>query len=530
MAATYDEIMAKSRELFAAGDVDGAKRLAQIALSRKTPAEAVQKNPDGTYGQPPEGFVLNPATGQMEDLRSPNNPNIPASDALGAFSSGAGSGLSYGGADEGVGAILSAGNSSYEYERDRLREWQRRSQEAHPVASLSGEILGAIASPISKAGALANGGSLAARIGKSAAVSGALGGLYGFGSAEGGATDRLGAAGKDAGFGAIVGAALPIAGAAVNKVGDKITAARVVREAARNAPTTDEVRAASRAAYKAVDGAGVSVRPDVVQAIMGDIGNDIRSEGLKYRSVGSQMPASNAVLGVADEVASTSQNTVPMGDLDVIRRAISASSASNLANQNDTRVATQALTKLDDFVAGLGAADIDAGDIATVQEMLPKARELWAKASRSQMIEDAVSAGKESYLSGGASGIKNQFKRIYNNPKLSRAFSDAELKLMSRVINGSIPEQVLGSIGSGLGQIATVTSGFFGGGVPGALGGALASAGARKAAEVAASRRAEVVRAIMANGGLKSIPKYSGEAGGVIEALLRKASPAVLAQ
>ncbi len=35
MAATYEELMAKSRELYGAGDMEGAKRVARIALSRR---------------------------------------------------------------------------------------------------------------------------------------------------------------------------------------------------------------------------------------------------------------------------------------------------------------------------------------------------------------------------------------------------------------------------------------------------------------------------------------------------------------
>ena len=58
MASTYEEIMAKSRELYAGGDLEGAKRLARIALSRRGNSSSdapVQKKPDGTWeGLKPE--------------------------------------------------------------------------------------------------------------------------------------------------------------------------------------------------------------------------------------------------------------------------------------------------------------------------------------------------------------------------------------------------------------------------------------------------------------------------------------------
>lgn len=61
MAATYEELIAKSRELNAAGDIEGAKRVARIAISRR----------DGAQGFPPEpagGSATNP--GAVADLIS----------------------------------------------------------------------------------------------------------------------------------------------------------------------------------------------------------------------------------------------------------------------------------------------------------------------------------------------------------------------------------------------------------------------------------------------------------------------------
>lgn len=54
-----------------APDENAAISAFQQMLGGAQTAEADPMNPDGTYGQPPEGMVYNPETGQMEDLRSP---------------------------------------------------------------------------------------------------------------------------------------------------------------------------------------------------------------------------------------------------------------------------------------------------------------------------------------------------------------------------------------------------------------------------------------------------------------------------
>ena len=79
-------------------------------------------------------------------------------------------------------------------------------------------------------------------------------------------------------------------------------------------------------------------------------------------------------------------------------------------------------------MGNLKSSDAYAGDLETIQTVLPKAREVWARMSHSQTVDDAIDAGQD-YLSGSSSGVCNQFKRILS-PTLSRGFSDAEKKAM----------------------------------------------------------------------------------------------------
>lgn len=511
---TYEELMAKARELAASGNIEAAKRATTMAQAMRDDGSIEPAKPS-TWQTIKENIV-------GDD--DPTTQNF--GEKVGTWLNKAGEAMTFGLiGDEASAAAAAAipGGMGYDERLAYERGQEALLEKTNPVASigaeLGGSLLGAFI-PGAAIGTAAKGARLLPRIAQSAAAGAGMGGTYGFMEGEG-AQDRLGDARTGATIGGIVGAAVPAIGAGVQKVAESRAINRAIREGGRNAPTTEALRATGRGLYNQVDDAGVSINANAVRSQMADIADAIRGEGLKYSSVAPQMPASTAALGVAAELAGTPQNSIPFSDLDVARRAIGAAAGSNLANRADTRVATQALSSLDDFVANLGPNQVDAGDISALQSALPKAREIWGRMSRSQLIDDAME-NAQNYVSGGASGLRNQFKRIVNNDRLRRGFSDLEIAAMRRVAQGSIPEQLIQYLGSGLGSMAQMAVGGLTGGIPGALAGAGAAAGTRAAAQRLASRNAEIARALVANGAQAGLPVVSDTSRRITEGLLRR--------
>jgi hypothetical protein len=147
--------------------------------------------------------------------------------------------------------------------------------------------------------------------------------------------------------------------------------------------------------------------------------------------------------------------------------------------------------------------------------------------SRSDLIDNAIEAGNNNYRSGAASGIRAQFQRILNNPKLIRGFSDAEKKMIQRVVNGSLPEQFVNYMGSGLGMMAQGAVGGMLGGIPGMIAGGAIGAGARKVSEGLVNKNAEIARALVASGRVPQLPAASPANRAISEALLRRTGAAV---
>lgn len=483
--------------------------------------------PDKSWGQ-----VL------KENFLGDNDPNTQnLGEKVGSALNKAGEAMTFGLiGDEASAAVESlVPGVDYADRRQHYRQQEEVLERDNPGLALGAEIGGALAGaaiPGGAAGTLARGSGLMPRLAASTAAGAAGGATYGAMEGEG-LEDRYDRAKIGGGIGAVGGVVAPILGAGVQRLADSKAMRGAIKTVTDNAPTTDELKALGRSLYQQVDDAGVRVNPGAVRDKMGEIADSLRGEGLKFDSVGKVMPASRAALGVADEVADTTANSVPFGDLDVARRAMGHAAGSNLTNAGDTRAATGALTALDDFVMKLGPEDIDAGDIQALQTALPKARDTWARMSRSQLLDDAIE-NAENYQSGKASGLANQFRRILNNNKLKRGFSDAEIKVMRRVVDGTMPEKILRYLGSGLGMTAQVLGGGvagMGGGPLGGIGGALAgtatAAGTRRASEAITQRNAEIARRLVAGGGLPKLPVASDQSRRIAEELLRRTGAVV---
>lgn len=518
MAATYEQLVAKARELAAAGRMDEARRVGEIAKGIRTtpPAE-----PKGAWQAIKDNVV-------GDD--DPTTQNF--GEKVGTFLNKGAEAMTFGLAgDEANAAIAGAipGGMGYDERLAFERQQEALMEESNPGAMLGAEIGGSIAGALLPGGAigtLGKGAGTMARIGASAAAGAGMGGTYGFMEGEG-MPDRVSGAATGAAIGGIAGAAAPAIGAGVQRIADGRVANRAIREAVATAPTTEGLRSQGRQAYDAIEGVGLNIRPERVNDLKAQIANALRGEGAAYTGAERVLPGSSAILGAVDNVGAGA-NTVPFNELDIFRRyANNAAAGAAATNPNDARIASGVVEKLDDFVMGLKPDDVDSGDVALLQELLPKARNLWSRMSRSDLIDNAIEAGNNNYRSGAASGIRAQFQRILNNPKLIRGFSDAEKKMIQRVVNGSLPEQFVNYMGSGLGMMAQGAVGGMLGGIPGMIAGGAIGAGARKVSEGLVNKNAEIARALVASGRVPQLPVASPANRAITEALMRRTGAAV---
>lgn len=432
--------------------------------------------------------------------------------------------------DEADAAVAGAipGGQTYDERLAHNRQQEKIFERENPAAALTAEIGGGLAGamlPMGTIGTLSRGAGLMPRLG-AASLAGATGGAtYGFMEGEG-LDDRRRRATTGGALGAAAGAVSVPVGAGIQRVADSLAGSRAIRAATRNAPSTEALREMGEAGYRQIDDAGVQIRPQafdgarqrVLAALRAKTGFD------ELPGPGSLTPNSARTMQImgnaSDEMAQDATSALPFRSLDQMRRQAGAA-AGNVANKTDQAAGMEIISGLDDFVNRLSPDDVVAGDVAALKEAIPKARDLWTRLSRSQLIDDAISQ-QDNYVSGGASAIRNQFASILRNKRLAANFSEAEKAAMRRVVNGSLLERGLNTAGSGLGLIASTAVGATGG-VPGALGGAALSSAARRGGEAITRRNAEVARALVANGTMRGgLPVATDSSRRIVESLMRR--------
>lgn len=445
-------------------------------------------------------------------------------------------GLTFGGGDEVTAALESTlSGADYDAELDRERGLLDDFREERPLLSMGSEIAGAVALPIGVLGQGRNLG-LGMRSILSALTGAAQGGAYGFLAGEDGFQERVGNMALPAAIGGAIGGLIPVAGRALQSVDNAQATRQATRDVARTAPTTEQLRAQARAAYQQVDEAGVQIRPEAFAQTLDDITANLRTAGLSELPGNALNPKTSNVLQTGQQMVGQMSRdptaALPFSALDQLRRQagnVAADSTLMGRPTPDARLGTQMIEGIDDFVENLTPDQVTTGDVQALQSALNKAREVYSRMSRSQLLDDAID-NSQNYLAGDASGARNQFARILRNPRLSRGFDDAEIAAMRRVVRGTIPEKLLHLLGGGLGNLATIGVGTTLG--PwGALAGAGAAAGLRTASDAVAMRNAEIARALVASGGLRNlnVPQLSDDGMRIVEQLLGMASRAPMA-
>lgn len=526
--ATYEETMALSKKLAAAGDKENAKRLAEIALKMVRGGKPAEKQPEPAQS----GFDRFKSNWLPDD--NPDSHN--RGEKLAAMINKAGEAMTVGLIGDEADARVKSwlGGGTYEEELAKNRKQEEVLSRDHPGAAIGSEIAGGVLgafAPGGQIGTLSRGAGFGAKVAASAGAGAGMGATYGFMEGEG-RDDRLSEGLTGGLLGGLTGAAAPVVGAGVQKVADDVVQSSFLRSLTRpamaGAPSTADLKATGRALYKEVDDAGVQIKPEAFSRLTGEITDYLRANGLdELPGPGSLTPKSARVVEIARQMdgqlrasADAGQNPgLLFSSLDQLRRHASTA-AMNMAPDGATDRALGAMTieVLDQFVDGLGdrADGILTGDFAALKTALPKARETWKRMSKSQLLDDAIEQS-ETYLSGQASGLRNQFARILRNKKLAKKFTDVEKAAMKRVAQGSLPETLVHYMGSGLGMMGTMgggaAAGLAGGPVGALLGGAAgtaAASGARKASGAIAMRNANAARALVANGGGQALPAVAG--------------------
>ena len=306
----------------------------------------------------------------------------------------------------------------------------------YPKTSAGGMVAGGIAG----AAALPVGG--AASLGARAIMGGATGaGLAGV-SELADTKDPEKALQSAALGGAIGGVAAPVAQKLITGPVNAVSKALAKKP---TIPSTDELKGASQAAYKASEDAGLILKPQGVKNLAADLQQTLANEGY-HPKLGNQ-----SKLGVVlDELNNIGDGNVTLKGLDVIRKM--ANSAKTDADPSTRRLGAMAIEKVDDFLTNLNPSDILTGDMKAGVAALKEARSLWSSYRKADMVDEALQAAQVRASSTGSGGnvdnaIRQEFRKILQSKKKSASFTEKEKAALAQIVTGTKGQNTLRLLG-----------------------------------------------------------------------------------
>lgn len=375
---------------------------------------------------------------------------------------------------------------------------------ANPISSAIGGIGGAVAT-LAPLGMTSIGGKLLG-------ASGSLPSQIGFGMGSGGlisGADTLARGGsmEDAAGSALLGTALggvfPTIGGIRNALAGKGAQAKAITNAIADAPSSAELKTAASQMFQAVDNAGVTVEPQAFQQMVIDLAKKARADRINPTLDPKAYAAFEELGGIMGEVASGRPLT--LSELHNMRQI--AQKAAISAEGRDAMFANRIVEALDDFITKPGATTTANGQASGNQ--LLEAIGTWGRARRVSLVEEAIGKAQNA-ASGFENGLRVEFRKLLNNPKTSKLFTNQEREAIERVVRGNAVSnlaKLAGMFGFNIGGSgsANVVGGSLGLLLGGPVGFA-AGAGARKLSEKLTGGAAERAAKVVATPNIPQLP------------------------
>lgn len=412
------------------------------------------EGPDGQEIEFPDGTSDAEIKTVMRTAYPPTAVEGPA-DYLGEVARMAAQGATFGSADE-IEALARSQFSDREY-GDILNEIRKRQEgfrEDFPVSSAASEIGGGVASALATRGALPAltapiGAAMSARPLATGAATGALGGgAYEFGAGEGDFQERMGDATRGALTGSLVGG---VAGKATSTVADFLSrrefGSEIAKKKREGKLSSSLLKEQSNNQYKPLNENRVSMLPEKYDDIVLNIDDKIAKAGAE---VGDKdiYPQTSAIY---DRLIRRAGKPQSMLDIEQTRRLAMEAMNSRSTSGPDSRALRILVQEIDDQVAGLTGKDfINPNNIdpKMITDSVKKARELYGRAMRSDLITKAMERA-ESSASGMENGLRKEFRSILRqiqDGKL-KGFSAPEVDAIKDIVEGKGGANLFRSLG-----------------------------------------------------------------------------------
>jgi hypothetical protein len=337
-----------------------------------------------------------------------------------------------------------------------------------------------------------------------------MGGIQGFGSANGDLGQRLEGAKSGATAGAVVGAVAPTVLRAVTAPFEKAAQTAAVNTAIKNAPSAADLSSAASQLFNSAKSSGIGVTPQRFGTLAHSLASDAMAKDIDKELDGPAWIVYQRLVQLSRD-GFNDPSALTLSRLHNLRQKAQDVVFDSASKNRTKQFAQDIIDGLDQMIGSLKPGDVTgpanligngSGNNGAGNALLDGIS-TWAKAKKVGIVESAM-RNAENYPSGLESGLRAQFKSLLNNSKTKNLWTPVERQAMQEVINGNLTVKALRTLGifrgfasAGVGGALGSAFGPIGSAAGTALGGA-AGLAARKVTEMAASKSAGRAAAIVA--------------------------------
>lgn len=196
-------------------------------------------------------------------------------------------------------------------------------------------------------------------------------------------------------------------------------------------PSIADLKAAAQSAYNTVDNSGMVIAAPAVQNMVNGLKAKLTQMGIHPQLQPRAMAAFNTLENAA-------QNNQTLQGMEVLKRV--ANQAADTLDRSDKAMSRIVGDHIDNFVENLGPSDVIGNVDKPALDALGTARDMWARASKANLLETMMTKAKNRAEVVGGSGLENairiEFRKLAQSDRGMARFNPAEQDAIRRVARG----------------------------------------------------------------------------------------------
>tara|TARA_R110000850_G_scaffold404_1_gene2290 strand:+ start:531 stop:2195 length:1665 start_codon:yes stop_codon:yes gene_type:complete len=202
-------------------------------------------------------------------------------------------------------------------------------------------------------------------------------------------------------------------------------------------PDADSLINISRGVYKELDNSGIRMKPQVYKGMVAKIEKAAKSQGLSKRTT-------KQAFGAIEDLKDVIGEAPTLSTIDDLRK-VANGVAGNIDN-TEKALGVRIVSEIDNFLDNISpkalqnvdGSPVNAGNVG---QKYKAARNLWGRASKSKLVEEAIEVAK-TRASGFENGIRIELGKLAKNRRTKKYFNKGEIDAIRSIEQGNASQNI----------------------------------------------------------------------------------------